>query len=152
MIHTFCRVVRKFSSGTTPLRRRLGAGTSGGSSITRFLFLVGGSGGGFGTDWKDKKIKLSDLVRCISDSHHADLQRVLVVFWVQNCRNRSNGDARFHLGGHQRVGQLHTQEPTGYATIRTPYTFKAKSFQKYCVLLHLRQDVDAFVAPPEGQV
>lgn len=49
--HTFCSVVRKASRGTAPLSRGLGANTTGGSSITRFLFLVGGAGGGLGTDW-----------------------------------------------------------------------------------------------------
>lgn len=52
---TFCSVAKKASRGTAPLSRGLGVVDTGGSSIMRFLFLVGGTGGGFGTDWKQKK-------------------------------------------------------------------------------------------------
>lgn len=41
---------------------------------------------------------------------HAHLQRVFVVFGVQDCRHCCEGDARFNLRGHQGVGQLGTQE------------------------------------------
>lgn len=48
---TLCNMVGRFPGGTALLSRGLGASTSGGSSTTRFLFLLGGSRGGFGTSW-----------------------------------------------------------------------------------------------------
>lgn len=45
------------------------------------------------------------LVRHKSQCAH--LQRVLVVFGVENGRHGGDRDTRLHLRGHQRVGQLH---------------------------------------------
>lgn len=49
---TLCSMARKGSRGTAPLSRGLGFRTSGGSSITLFLFLLGGTGAGLGTGYK----------------------------------------------------------------------------------------------------
>lgn len=46
---TLCSEARKASSGTAPLSRGLGLDSSGTSSISLFLFLLGGMGTGLGT-------------------------------------------------------------------------------------------------------
>lgn len=51
---TLCSKARKGSRGTAPVSRGLGFWTSGGSSVTLFLFLLGGTGAGLGTGYDTK--------------------------------------------------------------------------------------------------